>query len=97
SGHLSGRVKKVRTLPEPTATSAAYAMFVGYLAGLRGVTLLNSVFGELVSASRAQLQSALNLAAAKGLLSLRQAAEVVEFDFSGLLTRTEQGLLHESS
>ncbi len=97
SGHLSGKVTKVRTLPEPTATSAAYAMFVGYLAGLRGVTLLTSVFGELVSPSRAQLQSALNLAAAKGLLSLRQAADVVEFDFSTLLTRTEQELLHESS
>ncbi len=95
-GHLAGRAKKVRRLPEPRPMSAAYAMFVGYLTGLRGERLLDSPYAALVSSNRAQLQAALNLAAARGLLSLKQAAGIVEFDFSSLLTPNEQALLHES-
>jgi hypothetical protein len=95
-GHLAGRVKKVRLLPEPRPISAAYAMFVGYLTGLRGERLLDSTFAALVASNRSQLQTALALASAKGLLSLKQAAGIVEFDFSNLLTPAEQGLLHES-
>jgi len=94
-GHLLGRVKKTRLLPEPRPISAAYAMFVGYLTGLRGERLLDSAFAALVSYNRSQLQAALSLASAKGLLSLKQAAGIVEFDFSNLLTPSEQELLHE--
>lgn len=95
-GHLTGKAKKVRRLPEPRPVSAAYAMFVGYLTGLRGERLLDSVFASLVASNRSQLQAALSLASAKGLLSLKQAAGIVEFDFSNLLTPAEQELLHES-
>ena len=96
-GHLAGKAKKTRRLPEPRPISAAYAMFVGYLTGLRGERLLDSVFASLVASNRSQLQAALSLASAKGLLSLKQAAGIVEFDFSNLLTPAEQELLHESN
>jgi hypothetical protein len=96
-GHLAGKVKKTRLLPEPRPISAAYAMFVGYLIGLRGERLLESAFASLVASNRPQLQAALSLASAKGLLSLKQAAGIVEFDFSNLLTPAEQALLHESN
>lgn len=95
-GHLAGKVKKTRQFPEPRPISAAYAMFVGYLTGLRGERLLDSAYAALVASNRSQLQSALALASARGLLSLKQAAGIVEFDFSNLLTRVEQELLHES-
>ena len=95
-GHVTGKAKKIRRLPEPRPISAAYAMFVGYLTGLRGERLLDSVFAFLVASNRSQLQAALSLASAKGLLSLKQAAGIVEFDFSNLLTPAEQALLHES-
>jgi hypothetical protein len=96
AGHLVGRVKKVRRLPEPRPVSAAYAMFVGYLTGLRGERLLESDYAALVSSNRSQLQAALSLASARRLISLKQAAEIVEFDFSNLLTPAEQAQLHES-
>ena len=96
-GHLAGKAKKIRQLPEPRPVSAAYAMFVGYLTGLRGERLLNSTFAALVASNRSQLQAALSLASAKGLLSLKQAAGIVEFDFPNLLTSAEQELLHESN
>lgn len=95
-GHLAGKKKKTRQLPEPRPVSAAYAMFVGYLTGLRGESLLSSSFASLVAPSRSQLQAALSLASAKGLLSLKQAGGIVEFDFFNLLTPAEQVLIHES-
>ena len=97
SGHLAGKTKKTRQLPEPRPLSAAYAMFVGYLTGLRGERLLDSVFASLVASNRSQLLAALSLASAKGLLSLKQAAGIVEFDISNLLTSAEQEILHESN
>jgi hypothetical protein len=95
-GHLTGKAKKTRQLPSPRPISAAYAMFVGYLTGLRGERLLDSAFAALVASNRSQLQAALSLASAKGLLSLKKAAGIVEFDFSNLLTSAEQDLVHES-
>ena len=71
-------------------------MFAGYLTGLRGERLLDSSYAALVSSNRSQLQAALTLASARGLLSLKQAAGIVEFDFSNLLTPAEQEFLHES-
>jgi hypothetical protein len=96
-GHLAGKAKKTRRLPEPRPISAAYAMFAGYLTGLRGERLLDSAFASLVASNRSQLLTALSLASAKGLLSLKQAAGIAEFDFSNLLTSEEQELLHESN
>jgi len=96
-GHLAGKAKKTRRLPEPRPISAAYAMFVGYLTGLRGERLLDSAFASLVVSNRSLLKASLSLASAKGLLSLKQAAGIVEFDFSNLLTSAEQEMLHESN
>jgi hypothetical protein len=96
-GHLAGKAKKTRRLPEPRPISAVYAMFAGYLAGLRGERLLDSAFAFLVAPNRSTLQASLSLASAKGLFSLKQAAGIVEFDFSNLLTSAEQELLHESN
>lgn len=95
-GHLFGKKNKVRQFPEPRPISAAYAMFVGFLTGLRGERLLDSAFAALVASNRSQLEAALSLASARGLLSLKKAAGVVEFDFSNLLTPAEQELVHES-
>jgi len=96
SGHLAGKRNKTRQFPAPHPISAAYAMFVGYLTGLRGDRLLDSAYAALVAPNRSQLQAALALASARGLLSLKQAASIVEFDFSNLLTPAEQAYVHES-
>ena len=96
SGHLAGKAKKIKQNVEPRPLSAAYAMFVGYLTGLRGERLLNSLYAALVASNRSQLLTALSLASARGILSLKNAAGIVEFDFSHLLTSEEQGFIHES-
>lgn len=83
-GHLEGRAKKMRSLPRPGWASSTYGMFVGYLLGLRGEILLNSVFSRLVAASPAMLTAHLTTAASRHWLRLRQAGGVIEIDFSQL-------------
>jgi hypothetical protein len=95
-GLLGGKARKTRKAPQARPISAAYAMFAGYLTGLRGEQLLDSAFASLVASNRLDLLAALRLASAKGILSLKGAAGIVEFDFSTLLTPTELGLLNES-
>ena len=96
SGHLAGKAKKIKQNVEPRPLSAAYSMLVGYLTGLRGERLLDSTYASLVTSNRSQLLTALSLASAQGLLSIKNAAGIVEFDFSHLLTSEEQGYIHES-
>jgi hypothetical protein len=84
SGHLVGRAKKIRSLPRPGWAASTYAMFVGYLSGLRGEILLNSIFAHLVAAPPSQLLAHLTTAASRHLLRLRHAGGVIEIDFSQL-------------
>jgi hypothetical protein len=86
--HLEGRARKVRTLPRPGWAASTYAMFVGYLLGLRGEILVSSVFSRLVAAQPAQVIAHLTTAASRHILRLRNAGGVVEIDFSNL-ARTE--------
>ncbi len=89
SGHLVGRSVKKRAIPKPTMPACVYAMFAGWLAGLRGDYLLNSVFARLVAADSSQLIAHLATGSAHGWLRLRHAGGVTEIDFSSLLTSHE--------
>ena len=90
AGHLAGRSKKVRAVPEPRVAASVYAVTAGYLIGLRGQTLLASVFGRLVSPDPSYLTAHLALASGRGLVRFRQAGGVVEIDCSPLLTDAER-------
>lgn len=92
TGHLEGKARKVRTFPRCRPVAAAYAMLAGYLIGLRGQRLLESLFGELVAAERNTLLTQLPQAAYRGFIGFKQAGGVVEFDFAPLLTREERAL-----
>jgi hypothetical protein len=84
AGHLSGRSKKIRTVPKPGWAATTYAMLIGYQLGLRGQNLLHSVFGELVAASPEQILAHLQTAASRGWVRLRHGGGVVEIDFADL-------------
>lgn len=94
SGHLQGRSTKRRDSPKPRPSASAYAMFAGWLSGLRGQILLNSIFSHLVALTPDQMLNHLSEASAHGWLRLRNAGGVTEIDFSPLLTQQEQDLLH---
>lgn len=94
TGHLNGRSVKRRDLPKPRPSASAYAMFAGWLSGLRGQILLQSVFGRLLALTPDQILNHLADASAHGWLRLRNAGGVTEIDFSPLLTQQEQDIFH---
>ncbi len=94
SGHLHGRATKTRTIPTPSFLATTYALFAGYLAGLRGDFLLQSVFSRLVAVSPPQAIEHLKEASKQGFLRLRHAGGVTEIDFSPLLNESELTSLH---
>ena len=94
SGHLHGRAVKTRSLPSPSFLATTYALFAGYLAGLRGDFLLQSVFSRLVAVSPPQAIEHLKEASKQGFLRLRHAGGVTEIDFFPLLNESELTSLH---
>ena len=94
TGHLVGKAHKFRSRPRSTWLATTYAMFVGYLAGIRGQVLLDSVYGKLVGVDPLTAADHLSIASAHGLLRFRNAGGVVETDFSNLLEPADQLLLH---
>jgi len=93
SGHLEGRSKKTRRLPVAGFGAVTFAMFVGWLSGLRGELLLSSVYGRLVNAEPGTILHQLRQASAHQWLRLRSGGGVTEIDFSPLLTPSEVTLL----
>jgi hypothetical protein len=94
AGHLKGRVRKTRVLPEPTVAASTFAMFAGFLLGRRGEILIGSVFGCLVGASHTDLVSHLSAASARGWARFRHAGGVFEIDFAPLLLEHELEIVH---
>jgi hypothetical protein len=86
TGHLKGRVAKVRATPAAHPAATVYAMFAGYLFGLRGTTLVQSVFGRLVAPEPTGLLQHLAQGSARGWLRFRHAGGVMETDFTPLMT-----------
>jgi len=94
SGHLAGHSKKVRAIPRARFGSVCYAAFAGWLSGLRGDFLLNSIFANLVAANSGTILSAFRDGSAHGWLRFRSGGGVMEIDFSPLLNENEIALLH---
>jgi len=94
SGHLVGRTKKHRTLPKPTLCGTVYAMLAGYLMGQRGNILTGGVFARLVGADSSQAISLLQAGAVRGWCKVRHGGDVLQIDFSPLLTPQEQEIVH---
>jgi hypothetical protein len=94
AGHLSGRTLKRRSLPAPRPVASAYAMLAGWLLGLRGQILVDSVFARLVGTDPSMIAAHLHSASRRGWLRFRHAGGVMEIDFTPLLLPEEEALLH---
>ena len=89
AGHLTGRSLKTRSKANPTPGNAAYALFLGHLAGLRGLSLLSSPYAKLLDCSAERSLEFAQQAAQKGWLSINHIGDVFEVSFPNLLRRTE--------
>jgi len=89
SGHLSGRMRKLRQRVVPTPAVTAFALLLGYLEGVRGAALLRTSWARLLDVPPESLIQSAKDAKRLGLLDLRHAGDVVEFGFTPLLTIEE--------
>jgi hypothetical protein len=84
SGHLKGRVKKLRQPLKPHPVALSLALWMGYASGKRGKALLNTPWATALDSSSSGLLELAEQAKRLGLLKLSHGAGVVSIDPSGL-------------
>jgi hypothetical protein len=90
AGHLSGRAVKIRCQANPTPGNAAYAVFLGHLAGLRGLSLFSSPYAKLLDCGPDRSLELAQQAGQKGWLSINHIGDVFEVSFPNLLPRIDR-------
>lgn len=85
SGHLSGRNDKVRVAAQSTPAATAYALLLGYLCGVRGERLFETLWSRLLDVPLYRLRTDAVSAARQGWLEYRHAGDVTDISFHYLL------------
>lgn len=93
SGHLVGRVRKIRKRVVPTPTAISLAILLAYATGQRGKSLLASEFVQLLDADVETARSRAIDARRLGLIDLRQSGDVFDVRFTPLLNDREWRIL----
>ena len=97
SGHLIGKVKKVRSRAIATPGSVSYALFLGYLTGIRGESLFTTEYTCLLDSSKARLIELAEDASRRGWIVFKHIGNVMEVQFPNLLTAQEKEWIHEQN
>ncbi len=97
SGHLKGRVKKIRSRAQPTAGAVSYALFMGYLKGVRGPALFKTEFAKLLDCPSLRAIELAEEASRKGWIVLKRVGRVIEVLFPDLLTVEEMEWIREQN
>ena len=97
AGHLTGKVRKIRSRPSPTAGSAAFALLLGYLTGARGQTLFCTEYAKLLGCSKDRTMELAEEASRRGWIVVKRLGDVVEVLFPNLLTAEDLECLREQS
>jgi hypothetical protein len=84
SGHLVGRMRKIRQRVEPTPGAVAYALWLGTMEGLRGDALLSSRWTAVLDRSGQELVPLVLHAKQLGLIHARVGGGVIEIDANRL-------------
>jgi hypothetical protein len=93
SGHLDGRVRKIRTKAKATPAAAAYAMFLGYAEGQRAARLFTTLWARVLDRSADEVAHLVATASRSGLLSYRKIGTMVDVRFDDILTAEERELV----
>lgn len=96
SGHLEGRTFKKRQLVKPTKGSVTMALFLGYLQGIRGPGIVQTPWCRVLDSSIYEISRIASAASMMGIMSYRNAGDVVDIGFPKLLTATEMEVVNES-
>lgn len=84
AGLVTGKMKNIRTQVIPGYYAVAYALFLGYLQGLRGDFLFQSKWTKVLDSSENELRSLAQEAAKRELLLFQYAGNVTVVKFKPL-------------
>lgn len=93
AGYLKGKGIKIHQLPTISPINVSYALFQGYLCGLSGERLFNSVWIKLLHTPLETLQTLASAASYRGLIDYKESGGVVDVRFNHFLNPDEQRLL----
>ncbi len=97
SGHLAGRVRKVRARAVATPGTVSLALLLGYVSGLRGESLVKSDYTRMLDCSFEKTIELAEDASRRGWISLKRVGQVVEVLFPNLITAQEMEWLREQN
>jgi hypothetical protein len=97
SGHLKGKVKKVRSAAKATPGAAAFSLLLGYLSGVRGESLFQTEYAKLLDCSMEESIELSIEASRKGWIVLKRLGSVIEVLFPNLLSNQEMEWVREQS
>jgi hypothetical protein len=97
AGHLSGRVRKVRSRAMASAGSTSYALFLGYLHGARGASLFETEYMRLLDCPLMRAVELTEDASRRGWINFKRVGDVIEVSFPGLLNEREVEWLREQN
>jgi hypothetical protein len=90
AGYLTGKINKKRTRAVVTPVVVTYALIIGYLSGLRGKVLLDTVWTRMLDRTLAEIADLATEASKQGWMNYKAAGSVIEITFPGLLTPQEE-------
>ncbi|MBI4023963.1 MAG: hypothetical protein HY360_03220 [Verrucomicrobia bacterium] len=94
SGHFEGRSRKRRLRLQPTTAAAVYALLLGYMLGVRGRTLFDTLFARVLDRNESDLTFLAMDAKRLGLLDIKSAGGMTVVSFNTLLNEQEKRLIH---
>jgi hypothetical protein len=97
SGHLDGRVRKVRSRANPTAGNVSYALLLGYVTGVRGQALFQTEYTKLLDCPFDKATQLAEEASRKGWIVFKRVGDVIEVLFPNLINQEEMEWLREQS
>ncbi len=97
SGHLEGKVKKVRSKAKATPGSVSFALFLGYLTGVRGEALFKTEYADLLDCSVDRAIELAEDASRRGWIVFKRVGGVMEVLFPNLLTSRDMEWIREQN
>jgi hypothetical protein len=97
SGHMVGRAKKIRSRAMVTPGSVSYALFLGYLTGVRGQAMFETEYIRLLDCSTARSIELAEDASRRGWIVFKRIGNVMEVQFPNLLIAQEKEWIHEQN
>ena len=97
SGHLTGRVKKIRSLVHPSPGAVSYALLLGFLSGIRGESLFHTEYSQILDCPIEKLIELAEEASRKGWIVFKKVGNIMEVLFPNLLTPQELEWVHEQN